>query len=53
MFGSAILNKYTKKLNKKFDKYLPLFDQIANSLVINDIYTQKNDDTNKCTSALV
>ena len=31
-----------KQLNKKFDKYLPLFDQIANSLVINDIYTQKN-----------
>lgn|GEM_PF-1321276 len=35
-----------QQLNKKFDKYLPLFDQIANSLVINDIYTEKNNDTN-------
>lgn len=33
------------QLNKKFNKYLPLFDQIANSLVINDIYTEKNNNT--------
>lgn len=36
-----------KQLNKKFDKYLPLFDQIANSLVINDIYTEIPENTTK------
>lgn len=35
----TINNKLSKnQLNEKFDKYLPLFDQIANSLVIKDIY---------------
>lgn len=42
---NTINNQLTRKqLNKKFEKYLPLFDQIANSLVIKDLYTEKNDN---------
>lgn len=35
----TINNKLTQKqLNKKYDKYVRLFDQIANSLVVKDMY---------------
>lgn len=41
---NAIGNKLTQQeLNEKFDKYLPLFDQIANSLVIKDLYTKEQN----------
>lgn len=44
---NALNNELPKKqLNKKYDKFLPLFDNIANSLVINDIYTETNQQTN-------
>lgn len=36
-----------KELNTKFDKYIPLFDLIANSLVINNVYANKQDTTKK------
>ena len=39
-------NEISKKLlNEKFNKYLPLFDQIANSLVINDLYKNNYEES--------
>jgi len=39
-------NEISKNLlNEKFNKYLPLFDQIANSLVINDLYKDKYEES--------
>lgn len=35
------------ELNEKFDNYLPLFDQIANSFVINDLYIEEQVNSNK------
>lgn len=42
--ANTINNKLSQiQLNKKFDKYLPLFDQITNSLVIKNLYTKEQE----------
>lgn len=44
---SSLSNQLTQKqLDIKFNKYIGLFDQIANSLVINDIYVEKENNNN-------
>ena len=38
-------NKVSEKtLLARFEKYKPIFNYVANSLVVNDLYTKKNDN---------
>ncbi|MAC83380.1 MAG: hypothetical protein CL624_04525 [Arcobacter sp.] len=43
MVGNINNTLTEKQLNNKFEKFLPLFDQIVNSLVIKDLYTEISD----------